>query len=78
MRVIAPAHSFSPKFNGAMRKKAAKRLKELGLTVSFGKYVDELNNFKTTTVERGLKIFMMTFRSILIKQKGRKRYYLRY
>lgn len=55
VRVIAPAHSFSPKFTKEYRERAAERLGKLDLSVSYGKYVDELNDFKTTTVEHRLE-----------------------
>ena len=55
VRVIAPSHSFSPKFSRELRKQAEKRLKELDLTVSYGKHVDELDDFKTTTVKHRLE-----------------------
>ena len=53
--MIAPSHSFSPKYGRELRKQAEKRLKELDLTVSYGKHVDELDDFKTTTVEHRLE-----------------------
>jgi len=55
VRVIAPAHSFAPEFSKEKREIAEKRLGQLGLKVSYGKYVDELNEFNTTTVEHRLE-----------------------
>lgn len=52
VRVIAPAHSFAESFTKDKRKLAEDRLGELGLTVSYGKYVDELDDFKTASVEK--------------------------
>lgn len=55
LRVIAPAESFSPKFTKELEEKAVKGFKELGLRVSFGKYVHEMNNFKSATLEHRLE-----------------------
>lgn len=55
IKVIAPSHSFSPKFTREWRDKAENSLKELGLTVSYGKYVDERDDFNTTTIEHRLE-----------------------
>lgn len=55
VRVIAPSHSFLPQFTEEMKSRAVERLNKIGLTVSFGKYVDELDEFNTTTVERRLE-----------------------
>ena len=55
IRIIAPAKSFKSSFTHAMRSLAVKRLEDLGLRVSFGKYVDESNDFETTTVEHRLE-----------------------
>jgi muramoyltetrapeptide carboxypeptidase len=38
-----------------MRKRAEKKLGELGLSVSYGKYVDERDEFDTTTIEKRLQ-----------------------
>lgn len=38
-----------------MRKRGEKKLGELGLTDSYGKYVDERNEFDTTSIEKRLK-----------------------
>ena len=48
VRVIAPSHSFLPQFTEEMKSRAVERLNKIGLTVSFGKYVDELDEFNTT------------------------------
>lgn len=55
VRVIAPSHSFAPAFSRELRARAEEGLGKLGLTVSYGKYVDELNDFKTATVEHRLE-----------------------
>lgn len=55
LRVIAPAHSFSPKFTDEMKEQAIQGLEALGLKVSFGKYVNERDEFDTTTVEKRLE-----------------------
>lgn len=55
MRVIAPAHGFSPQFTDTMKAQAEKKLGELGLTVSYGNYVWERNGFDTTTIEKRLE-----------------------
>lgn len=55
VRVIAPSHSFSPTFTAEKRAQAIEGFEKLGLSVSFGKYVDERNDFQTTTVEHRLE-----------------------
>lgn len=55
VRVIAPAHSLSPAFTREMKAQATEGMGELGLTVSYGKYIDELNDFKTATIEHRLE-----------------------
>ncbi|WP_224999153.1 S66 peptidase family protein [Cesiribacter sp. SM1] len=55
VRVIAPAHGFSPSFTDDMKERAEKKLGELGLTVSYGKYVWERNEFDTTSIEKRLE-----------------------
>src|SRR5690606_14929726 len=50
-----PSHSFLPQFTQEMKDRAVKRLNGLGLTVSFGKYVDVLDEFNTTTVDHRLE-----------------------
>lgn len=55
VRVIAPSHSFPPEKSEFIKKQGKQRLEKLGLKVSFGKYVDEFNDFSTTTVEHRLE-----------------------
>lgn len=55
VRVVAPAHSFSSSFTDEMKAWAEKSLGELGLMVSYGKYLYERNGFDTTTVEKRLE-----------------------
>ncbi|WP_143959264.1 S66 peptidase family protein [Litoribacter populi] len=50
IRVIAPSHSIPPAFTDRQRQQALDCLKSLGVSVSFGKYVNEVNEFETTTV----------------------------
>lgn len=55
IRVIAPAKSFRPAFTKKMKQQAQGRLESLGLKVSFGKYVNEIDEFDSTTVEHRLE-----------------------
>jgi len=55
VRVIAPAESFSKKFGESLRRRGIERLNELGLEVSFGKYVDEPGPFKSASREHRLE-----------------------
>lgn len=55
VRVIAPSHSFAPSFTKEMEERVEKALGDLGLSVSYGKHVRELNDFKTTTIEHRLE-----------------------
>lgn len=55
IRVIAPSHSFSPKFTKEFRKKTAGRFAALGLNITYGKYVDEADEFRTASVEYRLE-----------------------
>ena len=54
IRIIAPSHSIPADFSESMRQQAIQGLEKLGLKVTFGKYVDEVNEFETTTVEHRL------------------------
>lgn len=55
VRVIAPSHSFAPTFGKKNKEQAIAGFEKLGLKVSFGKYVEELNDFDTTTVKHRLE-----------------------
>jgi muramoyltetrapeptide carboxypeptidase len=55
VRIIAPSESFLSAFSNKMRQNARKRLEELGLKVSFGKYVEEVDELKSATVEHRLE-----------------------
>lgn len=55
LRVIAPSESFFPKFTEELENRAVKKLEEMGLKVSFGKYVRELNEFDSASVEHRLE-----------------------
>lgn len=55
IRVIAPSESFFPKFTDQMERRAVEKLEEMGLKVSFGKHVRELNEFDTASVEHRLE-----------------------
>lgn len=55
IRVIAPAESFFPQFKKEMRARGIKKLEDLGLKVSFGKYVDERDSFDTASVNHRLE-----------------------
>lgn len=55
VRVIAPAKSFKPSFDEEKKLLAIKRLEAKGLKVSFGKYVSEVNEFESTTIEHRIE-----------------------
>lgn len=55
VRVIAPAHGLPPKLTDEMKAQAMKGFGDLGLTVSFGKYVNENDEFDTSPVEKRLE-----------------------
>lgn len=55
LRVIAPSESFFPKFTEELEKRAVKKLEAMGLKVSFGKHVRELNDFDSASVEHRLE-----------------------
>ena len=67
IRVIAPAKSFKLSFTEEMKALAIKRLDSLGLKVSFGKYLNEVNEFESTTVEHRLEDLHDAFRDQNIK-----------
>jgi muramoyltetrapeptide carboxypeptidase LdcA involved in peptidoglycan recycling len=55
LRVVAPAESFSPKFTKELENRTIKGFEDLGLKISFGKYVHEMNNFKSASLEHRLE-----------------------
>lgn len=55
IRVIAPADSLLPKLTPEIIERGIRRLNQLGLTVSFGKHIREVDEFKSTTVENRLE-----------------------
>ncbi|MBI3952394.1 MAG: LD-carboxypeptidase [Candidatus Doudnabacteria bacterium] len=55
VRVIAPAKSFKSFFPEEKRTHAIQKLEALDLKVSFGKYVNEVDEFESTTVEHRLE-----------------------
>ncbi|MDP2656441.1 MAG: LD-carboxypeptidase [bacterium] len=54
VRVVAPAKSFLPTFTEEKKLRAIQRLEDLGLQVSFGKYVYEIDEFESTTIKHRL------------------------
>lgn len=55
IRVIAPAESFSSKMTDELKQQGINRLKQLGLEVSFGKYVHKQGTFKSASVKERLE-----------------------
>lgn len=55
IRVVAPAKSFKSSFSEEMKSRATQRMESLGLKVSFGKYVHEVNEFESTTIEHRIE-----------------------
>lgn len=55
IRIIAPSESLSPQLTEDLRERGVKRLESLGLKVSFGKYVEERDDFDTATIEQRLE-----------------------
>jgi muramoyltetrapeptide carboxypeptidase len=56
VRVITPARSLAlPWMSADLKRLAQERLEALGLTVTFGKYVNECDAFSSTTVERRIE-----------------------
>ena len=55
IRIVAPAKSFKPVFTEEKKSLATERLGRMGLKVSYGKYVNETNEFESTTVEHRLE-----------------------
>lgn len=55
VRIIAPAHGLSPKLSEEMKERAIKKFADNGLSVSYGKYVNENDEFDTSPVEKRLE-----------------------
>ena len=55
LRVIAPAESFSPKFTEELKEQTVEGLERIGLKVSFGKHVHEMNDYKSADLQHRLK-----------------------
>ena len=55
IRVIAPAKSFLPSFTAERMTSAIQRFKDLGLSVGLGKYVNEIDEFQSTSIEHRLE-----------------------
>lgn len=53
--VIAPARGFLPWMNDELKQLAQQRLEDLGLTVTYGKHVNEVDSFESTTIEHRLE-----------------------
>lgn len=54
VRIIAPANSVLPKLTSDIIERGITRLNSLGLEVSFGKHIREVNDFKTASVRSRL------------------------
>lgn len=67
IRVIAPSESVSPKLTDEIKQRGIERLESLGLRVSFGKYVEERNDFHTASVEHRLEDLHEAFRDPSVK-----------
>lgn len=55
VRVIAPSKSMRSIFSDELRAQAIKQLESLGLKVSFGKYIEEENEFQSSTIEHRIE-----------------------
>ena len=55
IRVIAPAKSFKPSFTEERRLLAISNLEKMGLKIGYGKYVNEINEFESTTIEHRIE-----------------------
>jgi muramoyltetrapeptide carboxypeptidase LdcA involved in peptidoglycan recycling len=55
IRIVAPAKSFKPSFSEEKKSRATERFEVMGFKVSFGKYVNEINEFGSTTIEHRLE-----------------------
>lgn len=56
VRIIAPARSLSlPWINEELKERATKRLEELGLRVTFGEHVNEIDEFDSSSIEHRIE-----------------------
>lgn len=62
IRIIAPSEGLAPKITEEIKERGVKRLESLGLEVSFGKYVEEQNDYDTASVEHRLEDLHEAFR----------------
>jgi muramoyltetrapeptide carboxypeptidase LdcA involved in peptidoglycan recycling len=67
VRVIAPARSFDISFTDEMKNVAVQRLEAMGLRVSFGKYLYESDEFRSTTIEHRLEDLHEAFADTNVK-----------
>jgi len=68
VRVITPARSLAmPWMTDELKKLATKRLEELGLVVSFGKHVNEIDEFNSSSIESRIEDLHDAFRDPTIK-----------
>lgn len=55
IRIISPSNSLLPKLAPEIIERGIKRLNEMGLSVSFGKHIREVDEFKSTSVKHRLQ-----------------------
>lgn len=67
VRVVAPARGFLPRMNEELRQTAANRFKELGLELSFGKHVNERDEFESSSTEHRVEDLHEAFDDDTIK-----------
>ncbi len=67
-RIITPACSLSvPWINDDLQQRAVKRLEEIGLKVSFGKHVNEMDEFDSSTIESRIEDLHDAFKDENVK-----------
>lgn len=69
IRVITPARSFSMPWlnNDELKEVALNRFKELGLKVTFGKYIYEIDEFNSSTIEHRVEDIHDAFKDRSVK-----------
>lgn len=55
IRIIAPSEGLAPKITEEIKQRGVERLESLGLQVSFGKHLEEQNEYDTASVEHRLE-----------------------